>query len=561
MTQQMNHLYEFGPFRIDPPERLLTSQGHSIAVTPKAFDVLVILIQRSGRLVEKSQLMEAVWGNSFVEEGNLAVAISTLRKALGDDLGKERRYIQTVAKRGYRFVGDVREVADSEIQSSSPQAVEIAFAAPDPAAQTVTPTRPATPQIVSRLSHEKFPLILKLIGAALAALVLAALVVHFRFHRPNTAEAAVDRKQQVLGLKDNIGEATDPSLSPLLSNRAKMRMESSGAENSAADQLYIKGLYFWNKRTVTGLRRSVEYFEQAAIEDAHSPLSYAGLADAYVLLDSYGVESSREEYPSAKTASLKSLQLDNQLPEAHASFGMVLFFDEWNWPQAEHEFRRAIDLDPNYAMAHSWYALDLVAMGRTKEGLDQAQIAQNLAPLSPIVNTEVGWVYYSSHQYGSAIDAYQNVLDLDQNFARAHTRLGMVYAAQKNFSNAIREFNKAQDLAGPDPYVDGLLGYSEAMSGNTDAARKLLLELTKRSHTEYVPAFSMALICIGLHNNDQALSWLAQSFQERSTYLVYAKTDPLLDSIRSDPRFGTLMNQMALSNSFRGQADSASIKH
>jgi DNA-binding winged helix-turn-helix (wHTH) protein/lipoprotein NlpI len=561
MTQQMKHLYEFGPFRIDPPERLLTSQGHSIAVTPKAFDVLVILIQRSGHLVEKSQLMEAVWGDSFVEEGNLAVAISTLRKALGDDLGKERRYIQTVSKRGYRFVGDVREVADPETQSSSPQAVEIKVAAPDPAAQIVTPASPTTPQIFSRLSRGQFPLILKLTGAALAALALAALVVHFRYHKPNAAEVAVDKKQQVPALKDKTGEATDPSLSPLLSNRTKMRVESLGGENSAADQLYIKGLYFWNKRTVTGLRRSVEYFEQAAVKDPNSALGYAGLADAYVLLDSYGVESSREEYPSAKTASLKSLQVDNLLPEAHASYGMVLFFDEWNWPQAEHEFRRSIDLDPNYAMAHSWYALDLLAMGRTKEAIDQAQIAQNLAPLSLIVNTEVGWAYYSSHQYGSAIDAYQNVLDLDQNFARAHTRLGMVYAAQKNFSNAIREFKKAQDLSGPDPYLDGLLGYSEAMSGNADAARKLLLELTKRSHTEYVPAFSMALICIGLHDNDRALSWLTQSFQERSTYLVYAKTDPLLDSIRSDPRFGILMNQMGLANSFRSQADLASIKH
>src|ERR1700733_986231 len=222
MTQQMKQLYEFGPFRIDPPERLLISQGHSIAVTPKAFDVLVILIQRSGRLVEKSQLMEAVWGDSFVEEGNLVVAISTLRKALGDDLGKERRYIQTVAKRGYRFVGEVREVADPEIQASSLQAVEIAVAAPDPAARIVTPTRPSTPQIVPRLSHGHFALILKPIGAALAALALAALVVHPPFHRPNTAEVAVDRKEQARVLEDKIGEATDASLSPLLSNRAKM---------------------------------------------------------------------------------------------------------------------------------------------------------------------------------------------------------------------------------------------------------------------------------------------------------------------------------------------------
>lgn len=558
----MKQLYEFGPFRIDPPERLLTSQGHSIAVTPKAFDVLVILIERSGRLVEKSQLMEAVWGDSFVEEGNLAVTISTLRKVLGDDLGKERRYIQTVSKRGYRFVCDVREVViEPEIQSSSPGPAEVAVAAPAPAPQIATPTRTTIPQIVSRLSHARFPFFLKLSGAALAVLALAALVALPRFHRPNTVEVAVDQKGQTSVPQNRIWEATDASLSPLLSNRTKIRMESSGAQNSAANRLYIKGLYFWNKRTVTGLRRSVEYFEQTSIEDAHSALSYAGLADAYVLLDSYGVENSREEYPSAKAAALKSLQLDNLLPEAHASFGMVLFFDEWNWQQAEHEFRRAIDLDPNYAMAHSWYALNLLAMGRTKEAIDQAQIAQNLAPLSLIVSTEVGWAYYSNHQYGAAIDAYQNVLDLDQNFARAHTRLGMVYAAQKNFSNAIREFKKAQELSGPDAYVDGLLGYSEALAGDTEAARKLLLELTKRSHAAYVPAFSMALICIGLHDNDRALSWLAQSFQERSTYLVYAKTDPLLDSLRSDPRFGTLIDQMGLATSFRGQADLASVKH
>jgi tetratricopeptide (TPR) repeat protein len=313
----------------------------------------------------------------------------------------------------------------------------------------------------------------------------------------------------------------------------------------------MRGLYFWNKRTVSGLRRSIEYFEQAAIEDPHDALGYTGLADAYVLLDSYGVEPSREAYPSAKAAALKSLQLDELLPEAHASLGMILFFYEWNWPEAERELRRAIDLDPNYAMAHSWYALDLLAMGRSAEALGQAQLAHNLDPLGLIVNTEVGWAYYSNRQYSPAIDAFQNVIDLDQHFARAHTRLGMVYAAEKDFGDAIREFKKAQELSGPDAYVDGLLGYAQALSGNKSAARKLFKDLSERSRHEYVPAFSMALICIGLGDNDSALDWLTKSFQERSTYLVYAKTDPLLDSVRSDPRFGILMNRMGLDGSNR----------
>lgn len=549
MAQQIKHLYEFGPFRVDPPERLLVCQGHSIPVTPKAFDILVTLVQRSGHLVEKSQLMEAVWGDSFVEEGNLAVAISTLRKALGDDTGKERKYIQTVAKRGYRFVGDVREVVETETPSSIPTEAE---SPPPPHAPVVHPITSATPQSPSstpRYSRKRPFLNLKVAGVVFAAIAVGLFAVLLRFHRQRTAQAAIDRSAQMLSLQNRLGDGTGPSLSPLLSSRAKMRVALSGTENSAADQLYLKGLFFWNKRTVTGLRRSIEYFEQAAIEDPHDALSYTGLADAYVLLDSYGIAPSREAYPSAKAAALKSLQLDDLLPEAHASLGMVLFFDEWNWSQAEQEFRRAIELDPNYAMAHSWYALDLLTMGRTKEAIDQAQIAHNLDPLSLIVNTEVGWAFYSSHQYSPAIDAFQSVLDLDQNFARAHTRLGMVYVAEKNFRNAMEEFKKAQDLSGPDAYIDGLLGYAQARAGNMGAARKLLLDLTRRSRSEYVPAFSMALICIGLHDNDRAFGWLTESFQERSTYMVYAKTDPLLDSIRSDPRFDGLMDRMGLEHS------------
>jgi tetratricopeptide (TPR) repeat protein len=229
--------------------------------------------------------------------------------------------------------------------------------------------------------------------------------------------------------------------------------------------------------------------------------------------------------------------------------------------EAEREFRRAIELDPNYAMAHSWYALNLLAMGRTDEAVVQAQIAHKLDPLSLIANTEVGWAYYSSRQYGPAIDALHNVTDLDQHFARAHTRLGMVYAARKNFGEAISEFKKAQDLSGPDAYVDGLLGYAQAESGNTNAARKLFRELTERSHREYVPAFSMALICIGLRDTDGAIEWLSKAVLERSTYMVYAKTDPLLDTVRSDPRFIALLDRMNLTLASHASDEKNNLRH
>jgi DNA-binding winged helix-turn-helix (wHTH) protein/Flp pilus assembly protein TadD len=555
MSDKINHLYEFGPFRIDPPERLLERQGHPVAVTPKAFDILVTLIERSGHLVEKSQLIHAVWGDAFVEEGNLAVTISTLRKALGDDTGKERKYIQTVAKRGYRFVGSVREIVEPETPLPAPREQDLSAV---PAAVLALPTVEAVPGKTEEklaavpprggLARKFRSLQFAFVSVAILVTVPAVVLGIMRSARIAHKLPAVSSPQAepILMPQEAVAESRELSASPLLSNRARNRIKLSAVSGSPADQLYITGVYFWNKRTVQGLRRSIEYFEQAAIQDPRNALSYAGLADAYVLLDSYGMEPSREAYPSAKTAALKSLQLDDLLPEAHASLGMVLFFYEWNWPRAEQEFRRAIALDPNYAMAHAWYALDLVAMGRSQDAILQARIAHNLDPLSLIVNTELGWACYSNHQYSSAIDTFQNVIDLDDGFARAHTRLGMVYAAQHDFTGAIREFRKAQDLSGPDAYVDGLLGYAQARSGNTAAARKLLQNLKDRARREYVPSFSLALICLGLGDNDQAMGWITQSFQERSTYLVYAKSDPLLDSIRTDTRFGGMIDQMGL---------------
>jgi DNA-binding winged helix-turn-helix (wHTH) protein/tetratricopeptide (TPR) repeat protein len=557
MSLATKHLYEFGPFRIDPPERLLEREGHPVAVTPKAFDILVTLVERSGHLVEKSQLIQAVWKDSFVEEGNLAVTISALRKALGDDTGKESKYIQTVPKRGYRFVGNVREVVESDVpgppilglsEPLEPLTLPVIVPSGAAAVDRQLLLTDAAPNDQPRRGIRWFPFPFGFASIALLVTVPAIYLGILRLSGRHAATAAT--QVEPIAVQDTIvADAGRLSASPMFSSRARSRIKLSSASVPSADQLYITGVFFWNKRTVQGLRRSIEYFEQAAIQDPRNPLSFAGLADAYVLLDSYGVEPSREAYPSARTAALKSLQLDDLLPEAHASMGMVLFFYDWNWSKAEDEFRRAIALDPNYAMAHAWYALDLVAMGRSGDAIQEARIAHNLDPLSLIVNTELGWALYSNHQYLQAIQTYQAVIDLDDGFARAHTRLGMVYAAQRDFRSAVRELRKAQALSGPDAYVDGLLGYALARSGNGAAARKILLDLQDRSQREYVPAFSMAVINLGLGDDDKAMNGISQSFQERSTYLVYAKTDPLLDNIRADHRFGALVSQMGLNAS------------
>jgi len=168
--------------------------------------------------------------------------------------------------------------------------------------------------------------------------------------------------------------------------------------------------------------------------------------------------------------------------------------------------------------------------------LSQIETAYRLDPLSLSINTEVGRIYYSNGQYDRAIEAFRRVIDLDPHFARAHTKIGMAYAAKKDFDAALREFDEARELSGPDPYLDGLAGYAQAFSGDKAMARKTLAELTNRAKSQFVPAFSMALICVGLGDRDEAFEWLSHAYQDRSTYMVYAKVDPLLDPIRSDPR-------------------------
>jgi DNA-binding winged helix-turn-helix (wHTH) protein len=579
MKRQARHLYEFGPFQIDPEERELLHEGKPVHLATKAFDTLLILIRTSSHLIEKSELIRAVWADSFVEEGNLTVAISTIRKALGDD-GNEHQYIQTVAKRGYRFVGEVREVVKPEPVLPAPfveihSLAVLPFRSMNPdsdheylslgLADAIITKLARTGQIVVRptsavLKYATSPVDLLAVGreqgvdAVLSGYIetfpdrirVTVQLVHVGDESLLWADTFEESPQRIFTLEDEIGKRIAQWMSIRLSGEREMRLARPGTENPKAYQLYLEGRYFWNKRTEEGLRRSIEYFRQATTEDVQYALAYAGLADSYVLLDSYGVEPAFQAHPVAKAAALKALQLDNSLAEPHASLGMIYFYYEWNWSAAEHEFQRAIALNPNYVLARSWYALNLGAMGRYEEALGQVRRAQELDALSLEINTVVGRIHYFGRQYDRSIDAYRKVIDLDPHYARAHTRLGMTHAARGAFEDAIHEFEESQRLSCFDPNVAGLLGYAQALSGSTRKARKLLEELTERPHGRYVPASSVALIWIGLGKPDQALEWLAKAYQGRSTDMVYAKTEPLLDPVRSDPRFTALLRQMGL---------------
>jgi DNA-binding winged helix-turn-helix (wHTH) protein/tetratricopeptide (TPR) repeat protein/TolB-like protein len=618
-------VYEFGAFRVDPAEREIRKNDVLVSVTAKAFDTLLLLIQQRGHLLEKSEIMHAIWPDSFVEEGNLSVTVHMLRKALGDDSG-EHIYIETVPKRGYRFIADVQE-----IKSGGSDVPADAFAQPDPVIIPVTKDRWsfAFRSGMAYLAAAVFVLVLYAmyswhsssaatriqslavlpfrsfesggapddVGVALADAISNRLAHSGRvIARPPTdlnryskspndpltigreqkvdailsgrverladqlrltvrlvrtsdgtllwADTFVEPATRTYALQEKVEKGVARSMAIRLAKESKSDPVDEESRDGYAYKLYVEGRFFWNKRTEDGLRRSIEYFQQATTEDPKYALAYAGLADSYSLLGSYGVEPASQAYPNAKSAALKALELDDSLSEAHNSLGMIAFYYEWNWTRAEGEFQQSIELNPNYALAHMWYAIALAALKRDEEATAEIQRAQELDPVSLIINTEVGRVLYLTRHYDEAISAYKKVIDLEPQFARVHARLGMTYAAQGKYREAIQEFSIAQQLTGADPYLDGLLGFAHARLGNNLEARRFLERLSKRSQHEYVPAYSMALICVGLGERDRALELFARAYSDRSAYMVYAEADPLLDVVRDDPRFTSLLASM-----------------
>jgi len=239
---------------------------------------------------------------------------------------------------------------------------------------------------------------------------------------------------------------------------------------------------------------------------------------------------------------LSAIQLDPTLAEPHASLGMIYFFTDWNGKAAEKEFEHSIALNPNYATAHHWYALDLAAMGRFPEALYEVHRAQALDPLSMIIGTNVGWIKYLNKDYAGAVIEYRRVLDLDPSFVRARTRLGIVEIRQGKFSEAVRDLTEAQKLSN-DPYILGLLGQALALDGQTAAAQRVVAQLNTKSASKYVPPFAIALVDLGLGKKNAALSELARSVDDRSTSMVYAKVDPSLDELRNDDEFKELLHR------------------
>jgi TolB-like protein/DNA-binding winged helix-turn-helix (wHTH) protein/Flp pilus assembly protein TadD len=682
MAKQTKGFYEFGKFRIDPEERLLLRDGQVVPLTSKVYDILLVLVQNSGHLLDKESLMNAVWPDSFVEEGNLTRNVSTLRQVLGQSPGKAE-YIQTIPRRGYRFVAPVREVNDKESvlvikeQAGARVLYEEGNETGEERGETgQPPEQERMPQAslavkggggvvpfwgkIRRFALPTLILAILAVGGvglypfALATLILAILAVGgvelywlarrdkvtgrlidsvavlpfanasanpdaeylsdgiteslinslsqlprlrvlarstvFRYkgkevdpqqvgHGLDVRAAVTGRVRQrgdtliiaaelidvekgvqlwgghyrrkladIFATQEEISQEISEKLRLRLTGEEQNRLTKRHTEDPAAYQAYLKGRYFWNKRTGVGLKKGIEYFNQAIEKDPGYALAYAGLADCYDLLNFYIDLPPSEALPRAKAAAIRALEMDDTLAEAHTSLAYARFLYYWDWPGAESEFKRAIELNPNYPTAHQWYAYYLAGMGRCEEATAVNLRAQELDPLSLMINTGVGVVFYYARQYDRAIEPLRKTLELNSNFPHAHRALGDTYREKGMFGEAIAELQKAVTLlSGGNREYLGRLGNTYAVSGQRGEALRVLGQLRELSQVGYVSPVSFALVYIGLGEKDQAFAWLEKAYEERSTLLTQRiKVDPIYDSLRSDPRFQDLLRHMKL---------------
>ncbi len=356
-----------------------------------------------------------------------------------------------------------------------------------------------------------------------------------------TVEDVFDIQEKVAG---QIAEA----MKLKLSSQEQKNLEKRHTENPAAYELYLKGRFWWNKRTEEGMKKGMVFFNHAIEKDPKYALAYVGLADAHILLGVYGYLPFREVMPKAEKAALRALELDATLSEAYASLAHFKMLYDWDWAGGEQLFQRSIELNPNYAAAHLWYSLTLSALGKLEEALVEIKRGRELDPLSLIINTDVGMIHYMARRYDQAFEETRKTLEIDPNFFVAHLGLGRTYLQVGNFEEAIAELRKALKVSSESTLVLATLGYAYARVGKRGEALDVLKRLEEVSKERYVSPYTRAILYTGLGETEQAFEWLDKAFKERCLWAVHTPlaVDPIFDPLRSDPRFSALLKKVGL---------------
>jgi TolB-like protein/Tfp pilus assembly protein PilF len=358
-----------------------------------------------------------------------------------------------------------------------------------------------------------------------------------------------DRKlTDIFSVESDVAKAIADQLRAHITRQEEQVIAAKPTKNIEAYDAYLRGRYFWNKRTSDGIKHAIEHFQQSIERDPDFALGHAGLADSYIALTFYNFAAPHETMPKAKESAIKALALDNTIAEAHASLAHILMNYDWNWSAAAKEFKRSIELKPDYATGHQWYAVHyLTATGRFEEALQEMKRALELEPASLVMNTFMGATLYYAGRYDEAIDQCRRTIEMDPNFTVAHWHLGLAYEQKQVLDAATEEFKKAISLSGGSPLMKAALGRTYAKSQKKHEANDMLNELNELSKQQYVSAYEVATIYVALGNNEQAFQLLEQAYGEHSFHLVYLNVSPQFKPVSSDRRFQDLVQRIGLS--------------
>ena len=359
------------------------------------------------------------------------------------------------------------------------------------------------------------------------------------------AEQYDEQFTSIFALQDSISAQAARSLTLQLTGGETALMRKHATENAAAYDEYLQGRYFWNKRNEPGFKKAIEHFERALAIDSNYALAYAGLADCYIRLNEYGVPMAQESVRKGREAITKALAIDESLAEAHATLGFIKFRHDWDFTGADSEFKRSLQLDPNYSEAHQWYAFYLLAVGRADEADVEMKRAQELDALSVSFNSNLGLYLFFRRQFDQSLQQCLKTLEMEPNFSVTRVTLGLNYEQKGLTKDAITEFQKVLQLT-REASTAAALAHALAKDGQINEARRVLSELEKHAKQSYVPPYSFAVLHAGLGQQSQALDWLERGFQDRSLRPVWLRFDPRLDDLRKDDRFIQLVRRIGL---------------
>lgn len=530
MTNSAGHFYEFGPFRVDVANLLLFRDGQPLSLAPKAVETLIALVQHGGQLMKKDDLIRIVWSDRIVDESNLSQNIYLLRKTLGDG-SNGQNYIETVPRRGYRFVGEVRDcnANGTDLIIAGRTDLQRAFESHDVGIIEQSDSRSLNYRLSHTVNHGRWFMIFL---AGVAVVLLATLSYFAFFRRPgiSATRAAL--------LKKRDGVVSDGF------------SEQHLTANSDAYGAYIQGRYYSGKQTTPALEQAIQQYQEALRYDPNYALPYAGLAEAYALLGSH--YDSTELSPGnamskAKAAAVKSIEMNDAVAETHTALGAIKERYDWDWPGAEREFQRAIELDPNYAHAHQEYSLYLSAVGRNADAEAEMKRAQELDPTSQSIGKDMGDCFYLARDYEKALEQYRLTLKIDPTDPLAillHRAMAWTYEFSGMHEQAIAEFIETSRIqnAGPERLTAFRRGYDTA---GTKGYFRAWLELQReRIERGRINLFYLAQVYAFIGDSDRAFACLEKSLEDHSLDVPALRASPSFDELRKDGRFREILKKM-----------------